>query len=63
MKDKFSQIKSNKFQEKREKIISVLLSDRKYKYLIKKIQENYDRNNTNEEVITKCYDNLTQSLI
>ena len=63
IKNIYSQIKSNKFQTKREKIFFALLSNRKYSNLVKKIQANYYGNRTVEEVITKCYDDLNKSLI
>ena len=58
-----SQIKSNNFQEKRKNIFSALLSDRKYKNQVQKIQDNYHGNNTNEEVIRKYYGDLARSLV
>ena len=63
IKNLYYNIKLNKFQVEREKIFSTLISDRKYKNIVKKIKENFDGNNTDEEIKTKCYKDLIQSLI
>ena len=57
----YSQIKSNKLQVKRGKIFSVLNNDRKYKDIMEKIKQEYDKDD--EDAKNKNNENLIQLLI
>lgn len=57
----YSQIKSNKLQVKRGKIFSVLIHDRKYKDIMEKIKQEYDKDD--EDAKNKYNENLIQLLI
>ena len=57
----YSEIKSNSFLKEGKKIFDILMIDRKYKNVMIKIKENFDKNNTIKN--DNLYKELIQSLI
>ena len=61
LEELYSEIIRNKFQVERGKIVHVLMCDRKYKDLVKKILKLYKENNTQESI--KLFKELIKLLI